>query len=69
MRWLMKDAGFQIRGILPMWWDSFYISLLSEKYAGGRATMLNGFLTGFVSNMKAFTDKEKCSSLIYIAGK
>jgi 2-polyprenyl-3-methyl-5-hydroxy-6-metoxy-1,4-benzoquinol methylase len=69
MRWLLKDAGFQMKIILPMWWDSFYISLLSEKYAGSHATMLNGFLTGTLSNMKAFNDKEKCSSLIYIAGK
>ena len=69
MRWLMKDAGFQMRSILPMWWDSFYISLLSEKYEGSHATMLKGFLTGVVSNMKAITYKEKCSSLIYIAGK
>jgi 2-polyprenyl-3-methyl-5-hydroxy-6-metoxy-1,4-benzoquinol methylase len=69
MRWLLKDAGFQLKKIDPMWWDSFYISLLSEKYVGSRASMLNGFLTGAVSNMKAFTDKEKCSSLIYVAKK
>ena len=69
MRWLLKDAGFQMKKIVPMWWDSFYISLLSEKYAGGRASMLKGFLTGAISNMKTFTDKEKCSSLIYIAKK
>ncbi len=69
MRWLMKDAGFQMKSILPMWWDSFYISLLSEKYAGSHAAMFKGFLTGVISNMKAFTDKKKCSSLIYIAGK
>jgi SAM-dependent methyltransferase len=69
MRWLLRETGFQLSKIVPMWWDSFYISLLSEKYAGGHAVMLNGFFTGVMSNMKAITHKEKCSSLIYIAGK
>ena len=69
MRWLLRETGFQLSQIVPMWWDSFYISLLSEKYAGGHATMLNGFFTGVMSNMKAIIHKEKCSSLIYIAGK
>ena len=69
MRWLLKDAGFQMKKIVPMWWDSFYISLLSEKYAESRFPMLNGFLTGALSDMKALNDKEKCSSLIYIAKK
>ena len=69
MRWLLKAAGFQMTEIVPMWWDSFYISLLSEKYAGGHAAMLNGFFTGVVSNMKALASKENCSSLIYVAGK
>lgn len=67
VHWLLKAAGFQLKEEVPMWYDSFYISLLSEKYAGG--SLLKGFFTGTVSNMKAFSDKEKCSSLIYVAGK
>jgi 2-polyprenyl-3-methyl-5-hydroxy-6-metoxy-1,4-benzoquinol methylase len=69
MRWLLKVSEFQLKSIVPMWWDSFYISLLSEKYAESRFPMLNGFLTGALSDMKALNDKEKCSSLIYIAKK
>jgi len=69
VKWLLKTAGFRLHKTVPMWWDSFYISLLSEKYAGGRASLLNGFLTGLISNMNTVADKEKCSSLIYIAGK
>jgi SAM-dependent methyltransferase len=69
MRWLLKDAGFLLKRMVPMWWDSFYISLLSEKYEGSQSPLLKGFLTGAVSNMKAFHKKEKCSSLIYIAKK
>ncbi len=67
MRWLLQAAGFHIKNIVPMWWDSFYISLLSEKYAGSHLAMFNGFLTGAYSNAKALSKKENCSSLIYIA--
>lgn len=69
MRWLLKDAEFQMKRIVPMWWDSFYISLLSEKYTGSRVVLLNGFLTGVISNAKALKNNEYCSSLIYISGK
>jgi 2-polyprenyl-3-methyl-5-hydroxy-6-metoxy-1,4-benzoquinol methylase len=69
VRWLFRDAGFQLIGEVPMWWDSFYISLLSEKYAGHSATLAKGFFTGLHSNLKTFTNKEKCSSLIYMAKK
>jgi 2-polyprenyl-3-methyl-5-hydroxy-6-metoxy-1,4-benzoquinol methylase len=69
MQWLMKSAGFQLKEKVPMWFDSYYISLLSEKYAGGAASLVKGFFTGALSNFKARADHDKCSSLIYIAGK
>jgi 2-polyprenyl-3-methyl-5-hydroxy-6-metoxy-1,4-benzoquinol methylase len=69
MKWLLKAAGFQLKEMVPMWYDSFYISLLSEKYAGGSGSLLKGFFSGAFSNMKAIGDKEKCSSLIYVVGK
>jgi SAM-dependent methyltransferase len=69
MKWLLKNAGFQLTEEVPMWWDSFYISLLSEKYAGRHSPMLKGFFSGVLSNMKARTDRERCSSLIYVAKK
>ena len=49
----------------PMKFDSYYVSLLSEKYKTGRSNPLKAFYIGFVSNMKAATSKEY-SSLIYI---
>jgi SAM-dependent methyltransferase len=69
MQWLLDSAGFHLKKTVPMWWDSFYISLLSEKYKTGHATLFNGFINGVVSNMKAFADTKKCSSLIYVAKK
>ena len=69
MQWLLKAAGFKLEKMIPMWWDSYYISLLSEKYSAGKSSLLKGFFTGAVSNMRAIGNNNKCSSLIYVAGK
>jgi predicted SAM-dependent methyltransferase len=69
MQWLLKAAGFELQKMIPMWWDSYYISLLSEKYSGGKSSLLKGLFAGAVSNMQAVGNNKKCSSLIYIAGK
>ena len=67
MQWLLKAAAFRLKEEVPMWFDSYYISLLSEKYGGASGSLIKGFFTGAVSNVKALGDKEKCSSLIYVA--
>lgn len=69
MRYLLDANGFKLIREEPMWFDSFYISLLSEKYSTGHSSLFKGFLTGAVSNLKALRQKEQCSSLIYVAGK
>ena len=50
---------------LPMAFDSFYVSLLSEKYKSGSMNYFRAFWTGWKSNMKAKNTGEY-SSLIYI---
>ncbi len=50
---------------LPMKFDSYYVSLLSEKYKSGSSNPLKAFYIGFISNVKARSSKEY-SSLIYI---
>lgn len=50
---------------LPMTFDSFYVSLLSEKYKSGYMNFFKAFWTGWRSNMKAKNTGEY-SSLIYI---
>lgn len=52
----------KVHSILPMKMDSYYISMLSEKYKNG--TMLHAIWNGFVSNIKA--GKHNTSSLIYL---
>lgn len=64
MRMLMKRHNMRVIGIRRMWLDSFYISLLSEKYKKG--FFLKGIWNGLVSNVNAFLHKEQCSSLVYV---
>lgn len=66
---LMEKHGLKIYKHLPMWYDSFYISLLSSKYKNGKTNLLSSFFNGLRSNIKAMGDVKKCSSVIYVIGK
>jgi len=49
-----------------MWFDSFYVSLLSEKYKKtGLLGILRAFLIGGLSNLVALNTNSKASSIIY----
>lgn len=63
---LLLEHRLKLKSIRPMYFDSFYISMLSEKYKHGKSNLLNAFRNGLISNYKALKDTEKCSSLIYI---
>ena len=67
MRKLLAIHGLKVKSIKPMWFDSFYVSLLSEKNKTGKSQLLRGFSEGLMSNFKTLSDKSMCSSLIYIA--
>ena len=69
MKRLVEQHGLTIKKIKPMWFDSFYVSMLSEKYKSGKGNLMKAFLIGFVSNIKALFNPDKCSSLIYIIEK
>ncbi len=69
MRVLMEKNGLKMLQHKPMWYDSFYISLLSSKYKKGKANLISAFWNGFSSNIKAMGDVKKCSSVIYIVSK
>ncbi|MDP3360015.1 MAG: class I SAM-dependent methyltransferase [Lutibacter sp.] len=62
---LFEKHKMSVVKILPMWFDSFYVSLLSEKYKNGKGNFLKAFYIGFISNIKAISTKEH-SSLIYL---
>lgn len=54
--------------IKPMWFDAFYVSMLSEKYRGNKLYLISAFFVGLWSNITAIFTKEH-SSLIYILKK
>lgn len=66
MKQLFALHSFKMEKIIPMWFDSFYVSMLSEQYKNGKSNALAGALAGGISNIKVLGDKEKCSSLIYV---
>lgn len=69
MRQLLKEHGLVLRDVKPMWFDSLYVSMLSEKYKTGKARLAKAFVNGWASNRRAMRDPEKCSSLTYIISR
>jgi 2-polyprenyl-3-methyl-5-hydroxy-6-metoxy-1,4-benzoquinol methylase len=69
METLMKAHGLKIIEWRPMWYDSFYISILSSKYKKGKTNWVGAAWNGLRSNLKAMVNKKKCSSVIYIIAK
>ena len=67
LRSLMQRKGLRVTHTLPMWFDAFYVSLLSEKYRkSGMLGYPAALLQGLVSNLGAMMNKERCSSVIYV---
>ena len=65
---LFADQNMQLKKVKPMWFDSFYVALLSEKYKTGKMNFIKGFFIGLVSNWSGMQKKE-FSSHIYIIKK
>jgi 2-polyprenyl-3-methyl-5-hydroxy-6-metoxy-1,4-benzoquinol methylase len=66
---LMEKNGLTVKQYKPMWYDSFYISLLSSKYKNGKPNLVVACWNGLLSNIKAMADVKRCSSVIYIISK
>ncbi len=62
---LVESKGLKFEKMLPMKFDSYYVSMLSEKYKGG--SILNAFRIGLLSNIKA--KNGTYSSQIYVFRK
>jgi 2-polyprenyl-3-methyl-5-hydroxy-6-metoxy-1,4-benzoquinol methylase len=65
IKMLFEKEGLQLEKVLPMKFDSFYVSLLSEKYKSGKMNFVKAFFIGLQSNRKAKHDFEY-SSHIYV---
>lgn len=62
---LVSRENLKLAKILPMVFDSFYVSLLSEKYKTGKMNFSKAFWIGLRSNLNAYSTKEY-SSHIYV---
>ena len=66
---LFQKHGFKVEQHLPMPYDSYYISLLSQKYQAGNNNYLKAVLQGWKSNQWAKKNNDNYSSVIYIITK
>ncbi len=66
---LAKKHNFKTTEILPMKFDAFYVSLLSEKYRSGKMNYVKAFFQGIKSNQWAKKNAGNYSSLIYVLRK
>lgn len=62
---LLSDVKLSVVGSKPLYFDSFYVSMLSEKQKKNPLWFIFGFFIGLASNISAFFTK-KHSSIIYI---
>ncbi|MBR06991.1 MAG: methyltransferase [Rickettsiales bacterium] len=62
---LAKNCKLKVKATYPMKFDSYYVSLLSEKYANGKQNLAKAIQIGYQSNKKANQTGEY-SSLIYV---
>jgi len=61
---VLFSKQMDLEKIIPMFFDSFYVSLLSEKNKTGKQHLIKAFFIGLQSNFSAWSSREY-SSLIY----
>lgn len=62
---LFSEVSMKVIKTKSMYFDAFYVSLLSEKFKYGKMNYVKGFWIGLLSNIKSLATNE-ASSLIYI---
>jgi 2-polyprenyl-3-methyl-5-hydroxy-6-metoxy-1,4-benzoquinol methylase len=67
MKRLLKKHKMKLEEILPMKFDAYYVSLLSEKQKEGKTKMISSVLNGYKSNSYAEKNGNDYSSLIFVA--
>lgn len=64
----LNDNGLKIIKKYPLWWDSFFVSLLSERYKKNKLGVIRFIFIGLFSNLKGIFTKEY-SSIIYLINR
>lgn len=65
---IASKYGFELLHSLPMKWDSYYVSLLSEQSKGSPFSIFRASIRGYISNRRAAKSGEY-SSKIYVFKK
>ena len=58
--------SFEVKKVEPLKFDSYYVSMLSEKYRTGRKNFFKGFWNGLLSNFIARNTKEHSSMAYFL---
>jgi ubiquinone/menaquinone biosynthesis C-methylase UbiE len=66
---VFKNHGMKVFRILPMIFDSFYVSMLSEKIKTGKTNIIRSTWNGLRSNITALKSGRTSSSQIYLIRK
>lgn len=66
---LFRKHELNVFKTLPMVFDSFYVSMLSEKYRSGKSNLISAVWNGFRSNLSAIKTGKTYSSQIYLIRK
>ncbi len=66
---LLELHELEVHKMKPMWYDAFYVSLLSEKNIYGKTNIIRAAWQGLKSNFAALKNPAKCSSVTYIIRK
>lgn len=66
---LFAEKEMNLITVLPMKFDSFYVSLLSEKYKTGKMNFIKAFIVGLKSNKNGKQTKEYSSHIYVIKNK
>lgn len=66
MRQFAEKHGFRLIRTLPMPFDAFYVSILSEKYRQTALPFIKGMCSGLRAWLRAYRQPNKSSSLIYV---
>jgi SAM-dependent methyltransferase len=69
MKQLMIKHQFDLYSVKGMFFDPFYISLLSEKYQRGWTNPFGAAWNGLLTNLKGTNDVQQHSSLMYVFRK
>jgi hypothetical protein len=65
---LGRHARFELLSTKNMYWDAFYIALLSEKYRNAKAPWLKALCKGLFANLKG-SGTTNTSSLAFFLQK